>query len=138
MYEVHLHALWTTPPGLSQTHGSLDFEAILSDQPGTVAGRIHLEDGDLNDAQRALFQTDLLSVLTKHNPNDTRTTTILRLLFPSVGSPNSSHALATAASRTSLIQTTPSTGCGYAFTASTIRPASPSSASTLIGTNASR
>jgi hypothetical protein len=84
MYEVHLHALWTTPPGPSQTHWSLDFEAVLSDEPGADSGLITLEDGDLNDAQRALFQTDLLSVLTKHNPNDTDTTTILRLLFPSV------------------------------------------------------
>jgi hypothetical protein len=82
--QVHLHALWATPPGSSQTHWSLDFEAVLSDEPVADSGLILLEDGDLNDAQRALFRTGLLSALTKHNVNDTNSTTILRLLFPSV------------------------------------------------------
>ncbi|KAK4124398.1 glutathione synthetase ATP-binding domain-like protein [Parathielavia appendiculata] len=81
--KVHLYALWTTTPGPSQTHWSLDFEAVLAeDLSASKSSLIHIEDGDLNDAQRALIQTALFNAL---DGNSTKSrTTILRLLFPSV------------------------------------------------------
>ncbi|KAL2133424.1 hypothetical protein VTI74DRAFT_2350 [Chaetomium olivicolor] len=79
---VHLDTLWTTPPGPSQTHWSLDFEAVLSEESVAESALIPLDDGDLNDSHKALLQRDLFDALT-YNSDEARTT-ILRLLFPSV------------------------------------------------------
>ncbi|KAL2257920.1 hypothetical protein VTK26DRAFT_8976 [Humicola hyalothermophila] len=80
--KVHLHGLWTTPPGPSQTHWSLDFEAVPAEGSLSDSAPIRIEDCGLKDAERALLQTDLFKAVhrnaTKHG------TIILRLLFPSV------------------------------------------------------
>ncbi|KAK4096460.1 glutathione synthetase ATP-binding domain-like protein [Parathielavia hyrcaniae] len=83
---VHLRALCVTPPGPSQTHWSLDFEAALvaEDSPNSETAAVCIQDDDLNDAQRALCQTDLLKALNSNPTKNENRTTILRLLFPAV------------------------------------------------------
>ncbi|KAL2147139.1 hypothetical protein VTI28DRAFT_569 [Corynascus sepedonium] len=78
---VYLHALWIKPPGPSQTHWSLDFEAVLAGNE-SQSTLIHIEDDTLNEAQHALLQTDIFDAL--HRNSIKNCITVLRLLFPSV------------------------------------------------------
>ncbi|KAK3290963.1 uncharacterized protein B0H64DRAFT_349732 [Chaetomium fimeti] len=95
---AHLRTLQAAVAGGTQSHWSLDFEAVLVDDATTAAASttklIHLDVKDLEDAHSTLLTTNLFDALAHGKDASGNRSTMLRLLFPAhSGTPARSDVL---------------------------------------------